>query len=422
MQSVVVAYSLTMAMLIPASGWIADRFGTRRVYVSAITLFVIGSVACALSHSLTQLVIARVLQGLGGAMLLPVGRLAVLRAFPRQMFLPAISFISIPGLIGPMIGPTLGGWLVEVASWHWIFLINVPVGVLGCVATLIAMKGEPAERVARFDFTGYVLLAFGMVSVSLALDGLAGLGLRQASVLVMLVFGLASLVAYWLHAARRPDPLFSPALFSIPTLSIGLLGNLFSRLGSSCMPFLVPLMLQVGMGYPPMHAGLMMLPVAIAGMVVKQLATPLITRAGYRRVLLVNTALIGVVMASFALTSPDRAWWWLSIQLACFGATNSLQFTAMNTLTLKDIDRAQASSGNSLLSMVQMLAMGIGVALAGALLSGYSEMWQADPEKSLRAIHATFMTVALMTLAATLVVSQLDQDEPVKPAPDGGDA
>jgi len=173
MQSVVVAYSLTMAMLIPASGWIADRFGTRRVYVSAIALFVIGSVACALSNSLTQLVIARVLQGLGGAMLLPVGRLAVLRSFPRQMFLPAISFISIPGLIGPMIGPTLGGWLVEVASWHWIFLINVPVGVVGCVATLIAMKGEPAERVARFDIAGYVLLAFGMVSVSLALDGLA---------------------------------------------------------------------------------------------------------------------------------------------------------------------------------------------------------------------------------------------------------
>ncbi len=412
MQSVIVAYSLTMAMLIPASGWIADRFGTRRVYVAAIVLFVLGSVACALSQSLPQLVAARVIQGMGGAMLLPVGRLAVLRAFPRSLFLPAMSFISIPGLVGPLIGPSLGGWLVQVASWHWIFLINVPVGIIGCIATLVAMKSEPVTRPPRFDIAGYLMLAFGMVAISLALDGLSGLGLKQAGVLILLAFGFASLAAYWLHAARKPDPLFSPSLFSIPTLSIGLLGNLFSRLGSSCMPFLVPLLLQVGMGYSPLSAGLMMLPVALAGMAVKRLTTPLITRLGYRRVLVTNTALVGLGMASFALTSPSHPWWLLSIQLACFGAVNSMQFTAMNTLTLKDIDNARASSGNSLLSMVQMLAMGMGVATAGAMLAAYTGFFGAgNATQTLSAFHATFVSMGMITLASAAIFWQLHGTE-----------
>ncbi|KAB2893269.1 MAG: DHA2 family efflux MFS transporter permease subunit, partial [Burkholderiaceae bacterium] len=372
MQSVVVAYSLSMAMLIPASGWIADRFGARRVYLGAIMAFVLGSVLCALSPRLDFLVAARVLQGLGGALLLPVGRLAVLRSFPREKFLQAMSFVAIPGLIGPLIGPTLGGWLVEVASWHWIFLINVPVGLVGCFATLRYMPGVQGAAVARFDLAGYLMLAFGMVALSLALDGLSGLGLRQASVLVLMIFGLASLVAYWLHAARRPDPLFSPHLFSVATLRIGLLGNLFARLGSACMPFLIPLLLQVSMGYSPLHAGLMMLPVAIAGMSVKRVTTPLITRLGYRRVLVGNTMAVGLAMASFGLVSPEQPLWLRIAQLAAFGAVNSLQFTAMNTVTLKDLDHGMASSGNSLLSMVQMVAMGMGVAAAGAVLAAFT--------------------------------------------------
>jgi MFS family permease len=204
--------------------------------------------------------LTRVLQGLGGAMLLPVGRLSVLRAFPRDQFLQAMSVVAIPGLVGPLIGPTLGGWLVQYATWHWIFLINLPVGVIGFFATLKFMPLGRIDTVKPFDFGGYLLLAFGMVSISLSLDGLSGLGLRQASVLVLLVFGMASLVAYWLRAARLPDPLFPPALFAIPSMSIGLLGNLFARLGSACMPFLIPLLLQVSMGYAPSEAGMMMLP------------------------------------------------------------------------------------------------------------------------------------------------------------------
>jgi EmrB/QacA subfamily drug resistance transporter len=407
MQSVVVAYSLTMAMLIPASGWIADRFGTRRIFFCAIVLFVAGSVACAVSQGLGQLVAARVVQGLGGALLLPVGRLALLRTVPRSEFLQAMSFVAIPGLIGPLLGPTLGGWLVQYASWHWIFLINVPVGLVGCVATLRFMPDLRGAVRLPFDAGGYALLAVGMVAVSLALDGVAELGLRQVSVFVLLIFGFASLTAYWLRASRRPDPLFSPTLFKVPTLSIGLIGNLFSRLGSSCMPFLVPLLLQVSMGYSPLHAGLMMLPIAIAGMAMKSATTPLITRFGYRTVLVANTVLVGVSMASFGLTAPGQPLALHIAQLMFFGAVNSLQFTAMNTVTLRDLDGSMASSGNSLLSMVQMLAMSLGVAAASSVLGGYTGVFGAastvDAIDTLHAFQATFATMGLITLASSLI-------------------
>jgi EmrB/QacA subfamily drug resistance transporter len=411
MQSVVVAYSLTMAMLIPATGWLADRFGTRRVYVGAIALFVLGSVLCALAPDLNLLVAARVVQGAGGAMLLPVGRLVVLRTIPRERFLQAMSFVAIPGLVGPLLGPTLGGWLVEVASWHWIFFINVPVGIVGVLATLRFMPVPAPVAVKRFDLAGYVLLAFGMVAVSLALDGLSGLGLRQASVLFLMIFGLASLTAYWLHALRRPDPLFSPRLFRVGSLRIGLLGNLFSRLGSACMPFLIPLLLQVTMGYSPVEAGMMMLPVALASMSMKRVTTPLIVRHGYRRVLVVNTLLVGLTMAGFGLVSPGQPLALTILLLALFGAVNSMQFTAMNTLTLKDLETGTASSGNSLLSMVQMLAMGMGVAAAGAVLAAFTAHYGMDGVQTLQAFRASFVCMALITMASAAIFWQLAPED-----------
>ena len=404
MQSVIVAYGLTMAMLIPASGWIADRFGARRVFFSAIVLFLAGSVACAASQGLGQLVAARVLQGIGGALLLPVGRLALLRTVPRSEFVQAMSFVAIPGLIGPLLGPTLGGWLVQYASWHWIFLINVPVGIAGCIATLKFMPELRAAVLRRFDGVGYALLAFGMVAVSLALDGVSELGLRQVGVLLLMVFGFASLVAYWLHAVRRPDPLFSPEMLRIPTYSVGLLGNLFSRLGSGCMPFMVPLLLQVSMGYSPLHAGLTMLPIALAGMAMKRFAAPLIARHGYRRVLVVNTVLVGASMATFGLASPALPLPVLILQLLAFGAFNSLQFTAMNTVTLRDLSAEMASSGNSLFSMVQMLAMSLGVAAASTVLAGFGDVFgKATPLDTLHAFQATFAGMGLLTVASALI-------------------
>ncbi len=415
MQSVIVAYSLTMAMLIPASGWLADRFGTRQVFLFAIAVFSLGSLACAASRHLNELVAARVLQGLGGALLLPVGRLAVLRTFPRGEFLEAMSFVAIPGLIGPLLGPTLGGWLVQSASWHWVFLINLPVGVVGFLATARYMPNLRAPKIDGFDVAGYALLAFGMVSISLSIEAAGVVGRGGAAALG--VGGLVALVVYWLHAARHERPLYSPHLFRVRTLSVGLLGNLFCRLGSGAMPFLIPVSLQLLLGYSPLHAGLMMLPAALAGMAIKRAATPLIRHYGYRKILVANTVLLGLVMASFALRDPSWPLAWQVVQLAAFGAVNSLQFSAMNTITLKDLDGASASSGNGLLSMVQMLAMSLGVAVAGAVLSEWSQAYGGAqvPGAVLHAFQSTFLTVGFITVASAAVFWQLPQEARIPP-------
>jgi EmrB/QacA subfamily drug resistance transporter len=410
MQSVVIAYSLTMAMLIPASGWLADRFGIRRAFLSAIIVFTAGSILCAASHTLGELTSARVLQGAGGALLLPIGRLALLQTFPRERLLPAMSFVAIPGLVGPLIGPTLGGWLVEVASWHWIFLINVPIGIAGGFFTVRHMRLFRAISVAPFDFAGYALLAVGMITVSVALDGLSELKLHHATVLLLLVFGMASLVGYWLRATQQPHPLFAPALFRIPNFSIGLIGNLFARLGNGSMPYLIPLFLQVVLGFAPFHAGLMLLPTSLAAMLTKRSVTNLVHRFGYRTVLVVNTLLVGLAMGSFALLGRSVPLWVLLVQLALLGIVNSLQFTAMNTLTLKDLDGPEASSGNSMLSMVQMLAMSLAVAAAAGLLAAFTDTF--GQARELKVFQATFLCVGLMTTASAWIFWQLPNDDP----------
>jgi EmrB/QacA subfamily drug resistance transporter len=408
MQSVVISYTLAMAMLIPATGWIADRFGTRRIYLIALSLFTVGSLLCAWSSTLNYLVMSRVIQGIGGAMLLPVGRLAVLRAFPREQFLSAMSFVTIPGLVGPLVGPAVGGWLVEYASWHWIFLINIPVGIAGCLATMKFMPDSRAQATAPFDVGGYALLSVSMVAISVSLEGLSELGMRRAIVSILLIIGLVCLAAYWLRAAHRPDPLFPLELFKVDTFSVGLLGNLFARIGSGCMPFLIPLLLQIALGYTPFEAGLMMIPVAAAGILVKRLATPLIRHFGYRNVLIVNTVLVGLTICSFTLVSPQQPFWVRLVQLAVLGAVNSMQFTAMNTLTLKDLEGVLASSGNSLLSMVMMLSISLGVAAAGALLATFAALIDgAGGARPLAAFHATFISMGLVTAASAAIFWQL---------------
>jgi EmrB/QacA subfamily drug resistance transporter len=408
MQAVVASYALAVAMLIPASGWLADRFGTRRVFVAAVIVFSAGSLACAVSRGLMQIVASRVLQGIGGAMLLPVGRLVVMRVVPRGEFLAAMSFVTLPGLIGPLIGPTLGGWLVQIASWHWIFLINLPLGVAGGVAALRIMP-DLRQAVGRFDALGYALLAYAMVAVSLALNALSDQQPHHATVVILIVSGLATLVAYWLHAARAARPLFPLALFKVDTFSVGILGNLFSRVGSGGMPYLIPLLMQVSLGYSPMHAGMMMIPAALAGMFSKRVVVPLVHRIGYRRVLVGNTLLVGTAMASFALVRPGLPVWVHAVQFAAFGAVNSLQFTAMNTLTLRDLGGELASGGNSLLSMVMMLSMSLGVAVAGGLLGAFGGV-AVDPEhlNTLGAFRWTFVCVGVVTVTSAAIFAQLE--------------
>jgi EmrB/QacA subfamily drug resistance transporter len=410
MQSVAIAYMLTVALFIPASGWLADRFGTRTAFLWAIVVFSFGSLLCALSPSLPWLVAARVLQGIGGALLLPVGRLAVLRAFPRSELLKVLSFVTIPGLVGPLLGPPLGGWLVEVGSWHWVFLINLPVGLIGLLASLRFMPNLRGADNQKFDWGGFVMFSLGLVLVSLGLQGLGEHAISAAVSILLVIGGLAAMAAYWVHAARAERALFSLTLFEIPTFSVGILGNLFSRLGSGAMPFLTPLFLQVGLGYSPSSAGLTMVPTVIGAMMIKFFAEPLIKHFGYRRVLVTNTLLLGCFIGGFSLVGRNTPHAMIILQLALYGVCNSLQFTTMNTLTLGDLDDVRASGGNSLLSVVMQLSMSLGVAAAGALLAAFAVPPPAGPEL-MHTFHATYLCMGALSALAAGIFFQLGRSE-----------
>ena len=422
MQSVIIAYMLTVAILIPASGWIADRFGTKRIFFGAILLFSFGSLLCALSSSLGMLVGARVIQGLGGALMLPVGRLVVLRAYPRSELVRIMGFITIPGLLGPLLGPTMGGWLVQYLSWHWIFLLNLPVGVVGCYAVWRFIPDLRGSERTRFDGLGFVLFGAAMVLITIAMEGLGELHLPHLRVMVLLFAGMACLAAYWLRAGHIDNPLFSPTLFRTRSFAVGILGNIFARLGSGALPFLVPLLLQIALGYSPSQAGMSMIPLAAAAMVAKSVARPLIERFGYRIVLTANTLLLGLLLASLGLVDQSTPYALLLFQLAVLGAVNSLQFTAMNTVTLIDLDDASASSGNSLLSVVAQLALSLGVACAGALLGGFSAAGVSEGvSTTLEAFQLTFLTVGVMSMLAAAIFLQLSKTDgrrAVRPEPE----
>jgi len=409
LQPVIVAYTLTMALLTPASGWLADRFGTRRVYFSAILIFVLGSLFCAGAHTLPQLVAARVVQGVGGSMLLPIGRLAVLRNVRGEQYIAALAFVSIAGQVGPIIGPVLGGWLVQQVSWHWIFLINVPVGVVGLIAVKRHLPAGDTAGAPPFDWIGCGLLSLCMVAFSLALDGPVQAG-HAAWSAVLASVSVAAALLYIPHARHSRTPLFRLALLREPNFSVGLAGNLVCRIGSGAVPFLLPLLMQLQLGYSPFHSGLMLLPAALAGTLSKRWIVPLVARFGYGSFLLVNTMLVGASIASFAAMSPG---WPLALsiaQLALFGATNSMQFAAMNSVTLKGLSVEDAGSGNSLFSMVQMLAIGLGVTIGGGLVT----LFTAQLGASGSAFRLAFLCVGTITLLSALVFRRLDLVQPRK--------
>lgn len=374
MHSVVVAYVLSVAACIPLSSWLADRFGVRNTYFAAIVIFTLASLGCGFASSYTELLLYRVLQGVGGALLMPVGRLAMLKIIPRDQFLSAMSLMSLAGLLGPLMGPALGGWMVEYASWQWIFLINLPMGLLGAWMTFKIMPNVKEVTVKSFDFMGFVLLFIAMVGLSLGIENFAHPAQSLWLSIVLIGLSLAAMAGYAYHAHNHQNALFRSQLFANKGFTIGILGNSFARLGGNAIPFILPLMLQVVFGFDALTTGLLMIPGVLGSLASKPLIRKLIQVLGYRRFLLINTLLLGLCIASFALTHADLPLWLLTLHLFIFGLFNSLQFVAMNTFTLKDLSQHNASSGNSFLSMIMMLAMSIGVALAGTLvnvLSGY---------------------------------------------------
>ncbi|MCO8067412.1 multidrug transporter subunit MdtD [Acinetobacter schindleri] len=411
MHSVVVAYVLSVAVCIPLSGWLADRFGVRNTYFSAIIIFTLASIGCAVSNSLSELLLYRVLQGIGGALLLPVGRLAMLKIIPRTQFLAAMSLMSLAGLLGPLIGPTLGGWMVEYLSWQWVFLINLPIGLLGTLITFKAMPNITEPDVAKFDYAGFVMLVVAMVGLCLGIENFANPQYPLWWSLSLVAAGFLFSLIYAYHSHTHSNALFRSKLFKNRIYSIGILGNFFARLGGNSIPFLLPLMLQIAFGFEPFITGLLMIPTVLGSLASKPIIRKIIQHFGYRQVLLVNTLLVGLCIASFALTTADTPIWLRAIHFFIFGILNSLQFVSMNTLTLKDLSQQDASSGNSFLSMIMMLSMSIGVALAGTLVNMFSAYFGAEQLDN--AFHLALICLGCLNIIAAYIFWHIPKNTPV---------
>jgi len=404
MQSAIISYVLTLALFMPASGYLADKFGTQRVFILSLILFSLGSLFCALSYSLTQLVFSRVLQGVGGSLMTPVGRLALIRAFPKDEYVRAMNFAVIPALIGPILGPLVGGYLVDYLSWHWIFIINIPMGLVGIVLGILYMPNFKS-KIISFDLKGFLIFAAASLSLSIGLEAI-GNSMRITYVLGLFILGFLMLYFYYHHAQKDSNALFPLNLFQIRTFRVGIVGNLVTRMGISAVPLLLPLLVQVAFGESAIVSGWIVAPMAFTSIFAKSLFIPILDKFGYKKTLMFNTFIIGTLICMLALPNINHSIYWYMPIAGILGFFNSIQFTAMNAISVADLRKSNTSSGNSLLSVNQQLAIGIGISVGMLILN----LFQKNAETELgnfEAFRYTFLVVGAFTIFTGLVFRRL---------------
>ena len=362
----VTSYLLSLAVFIPISGWTADRFGTRTVFRAAIAVFVLGSIGCALSQSVTQFVIARIVQGMGGAMMTPVGRLVLVRTIDRRELVNAMAWVSMPAMVGPLLGPPLGGFITTYASWHWIFLINVPMGLAGIWLVTRYIEDIRAETPERFDLTGMVLSGLAVAGLAFGLS-VAGLDLVPWSFVVgLLVGGAIAFVLYLRHAQRTPAPVLDFSLLKLPTFRASLFGGFLFRIGVGALPFLLPLLLQVGFHLTPFQSGMITFTATLGAIGMKTSAATILKRFGFRAVLTINALLSAVFIAACAVFSVATPFPVMIAILLVGGFFRSLQFTAVNAIAYAEVPAEKMSRATSLAAVGQQVSLSAGVAI-GAL-------------------------------------------------------
>ncbi|MEI9937598.1 MAG: MFS transporter [Pseudomonadota bacterium] len=412
MKSVLTSYTLSLAVFIPVSGWVADRFGTRVVFASAIGLFTLGSVLCGVSSDLHLLVACRILQGCGGAMMVPVGRLTMVHAFPKSELVRAMSFVAVPALIGPMLGPLAGGLIVGFLHWRMIFFVNLPIGLLGLFLVYRHLPDYRASHTDPLDWIGLVLFGggIGLLSYVLEVFGEHTLGVIEVSALAAL--SAALLVAYGVHATHSLHPLLRLGLLRIRTLRAALSGSFVTRLGIGGMPFLLPLLYQVGLGFTPIQSGLLILPQSITALAMKMSMPKILTRFGYRRVLVTNTLLLGVLIAVFATVNEHTPVWLICVQAMAFGFLSSMQYTSMNTLVYADVSEGDTSMASTIASTLQQMSVSFGVAAASLITAVFiPDRFHSDTAELIRGVHRAFLLLGALTVASTIVFRRLRADD-----------
>ena len=408
MKSVLASYTLSLAVFIPISGWMADRFGTRRVFAGAIGLFTLGSLLCGLSSNIHLLVACRILQGCGGAMMVPVGRLTLVRTFAKSELIRAMSFVAIPGLIGPMLGPVAGGLIVGYFHWRMIFFLNIPIGLFGLVMVYLHLPDYREEDTHPLDIVGLVLFGSGIALLSYVLEIFGEHTLGVGEILGLLAISLALLGGYLLHARGTAYPLLQLGLFRIRTFSAAVSGSFFTRLGIGGVPFLLPLLYQVGLGFTAIQSGLLIMPQAIAAMSFKFLMPKLLARVGFRGVLISNTVVLGVLLLLFATIGLGTPVWLIVLQAFCYGTFSSLQYTSMNTLAYADISEEQTSGASSIASTMQQMSISFGVASAGLATAFFIPAGvHTNQREMIHGIHEALIVLGGFTILSTFVFHRL---------------
>lgn len=398
------AYLITLAVLIPASGWIADRFGARAIFTLALAIFTLASVFCGLSTEVHIFVAMRILQGVGGALMVPVGRLAVLRTTPKHQLIKAIATLTWPALVAPIIGPPLGGFITRYASWHWIFFINVPLGLAAIILSLRIIPDIRETERRSFDLSGFITTSVAMVSLVTAMERL---GDRQPQIwptLALAALGFGCLLYSIRHFRRAAAPMVRLDALQVPTFRVTMYGGSLFRASISAVPFLLPPLFQVGFGMDPFHSGLLVLAVFVGNLTIKPATTPLIRWLGFRRLLLINGALNVCSLLACALLTPQTPVWAIMLILYLGGVFRSIQFTGVSTLAFADVPAAQMSDANTLFSTASQLAVGLGITLGaiGIRLGEQVGDWLHLTELPGISFRLSFVFIALICLVGMI--------------------
>ena len=405
MQNAIISYVLTLALFMPVSGFLADKFGTKKVFIISLILFSLGSLLCSLSPNLTFLVIARVIQGIGGSLMTPVGKLALIKTFDKSELLKAMNFAIIPALIGPVLGPLIGGYMVDYLSWHWIFLINLPIGILGIVLSVKYMPNY-FSKIIDFDFKGFLFFAAASLLLSISLEWM-GNAKNITPILLVFLMGFIFIYLYYRHAKKEENPIFPLELFMVRTFRVGFLGNLATRLGISSIPLLIPLMIQIAYGQSAVVSGWIVAPMAITAMFGKSAVIKILNRFGYRKTLMFNTFLIGTLICLMAIPGINTSIYWFIPLILVLGFFNSIQFTSMNTISISDLRDSHTSSGNSLISVNQQIAIGFGIAFGLIVLKLFEGDTHLIKGNIHNAFRYTFLVMGILTILSGFVFRRL---------------
>jgi EmrB/QacA subfamily drug resistance transporter len=405
----VTSYLLSLAICIPASGWTADRFGGRNVFRVAIGVFVLGSIGCAASRSLDQFVLARIVQGMGGAMMTPVGRLIMVRSIDKKLLVNAMSLVTMPALIGPICGPPLGGFITTYASWHWIFLINVPIGLAGIALASRYIANVRVEHRDPFDFVGFILSGLAIAGLAFGLSVMGSDFLPAGVVAALLCIGALAAVAYVIHAKRTPAPILDLTLLKLPTFRASIFGGFLFRLGIGALPFLLPLLLQIGFDLTPFQSGLITFTTALGSMFMKAAVVSVLNRFGYRNVLLYNALISSVFLAACATFVPGMPYAVMIVILISGGFFRSLQFTSINTIAYAEIEPPKMSGATAMVAAAQQLSLSTGVAV-GALIVELTLRLKHSATMGAADFPPAFLVVGALSASAVFIFARLPAD------------